>query len=185
MNLVVVVLALALLMFVAYRGFSVILLAPICGAARGAADRPGARAAGFQRRVHGQDGGLHQVLLSGIPARRGVRQGNRALGLCALDRHGGDRPGAGASAHAVHRAGLRARSPTAASSLFVVVFAVYPFAAEMFRQGRHSQAPHPRDHRARRVHLHDGRAAGYARRSRTSSRRRSSRPTRGQRRGWA
>src|SRR4029450_3208557 len=30
MNLVVVVLALALLMFVAYRGFSVILFAPIC-----------------------------------------------------------------------------------------------------------------------------------------------------------
>ena len=47
-------------------------------------------------------------------------------------------------------------------SLFVVVFAVYPFAAEMFRAERHSQAAHSLHDRARRIHLHDGRPAGHA-----------------------
>ena len=47
-------------------------------------------------------------------------------------------------------------------SLFVVVFAVYPFAAEMFRQGDIPKRLIPRHHRARRVHVHHGFAARHA-----------------------
>ena len=47
-------------------------------------------------------------------------------------------------------------------SLFVVVFAVYPFAAEMFRAEQHPETLDPGDDRARRIHVHDGCAARYA-----------------------
>jgi hypothetical protein len=47
-------------------------------------------------------------------------------------------------------------------SLFVVVFAVYPFAAEMFRQGWHSKAPDSRHYRPWRLHLHYGLPAWHA-----------------------
>jgi hypothetical protein len=47
-------------------------------------------------------------------------------------------------------------------SLFVVVFAVYPFAAEMFRQSDIPKAAHSLHDRAWRVQLHDGCAAGNA-----------------------
>ena len=45
-------------------------------------------------------------------------------------------------------------------SVFVVGFAVYPFAAELFREAAHPQAPDSRDDVARLVHVRDGRAAG-------------------------
>ena len=47
-------------------------------------------------------------------------------------------------------------------SLFVVAFAVYPFAAEVFRQSDIPKRLIPGDHRAGRLHLHDGCAAGHA-----------------------
>src|SRR5688572_11485063 len=43
------------------------------GAGRGAADRPVAGRADVHRLVHGQDGGLPQALLPGVPARRDLR----------------------------------------------------------------------------------------------------------------
>ena len=47
-------------------------------------------------------------------------------------------------------------------SLFVVVFAVYPFAAEMFKPAEHPEAADPGHHRARRIHDYHGRAARHA-----------------------
>lgn len=46
-------------------------------------------------------------------------------------------------------------------SLFVVAFAVYPFAAELFRQSK-SPAPDPSHRCAGRVFLHHGRSARHA-----------------------
>ena len=66
-------------------------------------------------------------------------------------------------------------------SLFVVVFAVYPFAAEMFRQADIPKRLIPARSRWG-LHLHHGRASRARHRSRTSSRRPSSRPTPGPRR---
>ena len=67
-------------------------------------------------------------------------------------------------------------------SLFVVVFAVYPFAAEMFRRGRYSEAPHSRA-RSRSARSRSRWIRCRARRrSRTSFRRRSSARTPGPRR---
>ena len=47
-------------------------------------------------------------------------------------------------------------------SLFVVVFAVYPFAAEVFRQGNIPKRLIPGDDRAGRLQLHHGCAARHA-----------------------
>ena len=47
-------------------------------------------------------------------------------------------------------------------SLFVVVFAVYPFAAEAVPPGCDTEAADPRHDRARRLHLHHGRLARHA-----------------------
>ena len=132
MSFIIVLPALVFLMFVAYRGYSVILFAPVapcwpcCSPTRrGAAD--------VQRRVHGQDGRLPEALFPGLHARRGLRQGDRALGLFEV------------IVSAVIRIVGRERAIISivlvcalltygGVSLFVVVFAVYPFAAEMFRQ---------------------------------------------------
>ena len=89
----------------------------------------------------------------------GIRQGHRDLGLLQsiVSATSGCWAGAG---DALDRAGLSFLT-YGGVSLFVVVFAVYPFAAEMFRQAA-SQAPDPRHDRARRVHRHHGRAARHA-----------------------
>ena len=134
MSLVIVLLALALLMFIAYRGFSVILFAPICAMLAVLLTDPALvppmfggvfmdKMVGFVKSyllvfllgaVFGK-----VIELSGF-ARSIVRAVIKLVGrersmlsivlVCALLTYGG-------------------------VSLFVVVFAVYPFAAEMFRQG--------------------------------------------------
>ena len=120
-------------MLVAYRGYSVILFAPVAALGAVLLTDPGARAAGVHRPVHGEDGGFVKnyfpvfmlgavfgkvIELSGF-AKSIVAAVIRLVGreramlsivvVCALLTYGG-------------------------VSLFVVVFAVYPFAAEMFRQ---------------------------------------------------
>jgi len=134
MSLAIVVLALALLMFVAYRGFSVILFAPICALLAGLATDPSLVApvfsglfmdkmVGFIKNylpvfllgaVFGKVIELSGFARSIVTAVIGlVGRGRAMLSIvlvCALLTYGG-------------------------VSLFVVVFAVYPFAAEMFRQG--------------------------------------------------
>jgi H+/gluconate symporter-like permease len=134
MSLLIVVLALALLMFVAYRGFSVILFAPACALLAVLLTDPALvppmfsgvfmeKMVGFIRSylpvfllgaVFGKVIELSGFARSIVTAVIGlVGRSNAMLSIvlvCALLTYGG-------------------------VSLFVVVFAVYPFAAEMFRQG--------------------------------------------------
>ena len=134
MSLVVVVLALVLLMFVAYRGFSVILFAPICALLAVLLTDPTLvppvfsgvfmdKMVGFIKSylpvfllgaVFGKVIELSGFARSIVTAVIGLVGRTRAILsivlVCALLTYGG-------------------------VSLFVVVFAVYPFAAEMFRQG--------------------------------------------------
>ena len=133
MSFVVVLLALALLMFVAYRGFSVILFAPICALLAVLLTDPGLvppvfsglfmeRMVGFVKSylpvfllgaVFGKVIELSGFARSIVTAVIGLVGRTRSMlsivVVCALLTYGG-------------------------VSLFVVVFAVYPFAAEMFRQ---------------------------------------------------
>ncbi len=134
MSFLIVLAALVFLMFVAYRGYSVILFAPVAALLAVLLTDPSAGAADVQRRVHGQDGRLREALLPGVPARRGVRQGDRALGLLEVDRLVGDPARRAASARCSRSSLVCAMLTYGGVSLFVVVFAVYPFAAEMFRQ---------------------------------------------------
>ena len=134
MSFVIVLLALALLMFVAYRGFSVILFAPICALLAvlltDPALVPPMFSGVFMDKMVGFVKSYLPVFLLGAVfgkvielsgfARSIVRAVIKLVGrersmlsivlVCALLTYGG-------------------------VSLFVVVFAVYPFAAEMFRQG--------------------------------------------------
>jgi H+/gluconate symporter-like permease len=134
MSLLIVILALALLMFVAYRGFSVILFAPICAMLAVLATDPALVApvfsgvfmdklVGFVKSylpvfllgaVFGKVIELSGFARSIVTAVIGLVGRERSIlaivAVCALLTYGG-------------------------VSLFVVVFAVYPFAAEMFRQG--------------------------------------------------
>jgi H+/gluconate symporter-like permease len=133
MNLLVVIAALALLMFVAYRGYSVILFAPVCAMLAVLLTAPAyvlpmfsdifmEKMAGFLKlyfpvfmlgAVFGKVielAGFSKSIVSSVS--RVVDRKRAVLSIvlvCALLTYGG-------------------------VSLFVVVFAVYPFAAEMFRQ---------------------------------------------------
>jgi H+/gluconate symporter-like permease len=134
MSLVIVLVALGLLMFVAYRGFSVILFAPICALLAVLLTDPGHVPPVFSGvfmdkmvvfiksylpvfllgAVFGKVIELSGFARSIVTAVIGLVGRTRAtlsiVLVCALLTYGG-------------------------VSLFVVVFAVYPFAAEMFRQG--------------------------------------------------
>jgi H+/gluconate symporter-like permease len=146
MSLAIVVLALALLMVVAYRGFSVVLFAPVSAMLAVLLTDPAIVAPVFSRvfmekmvgfiksylpvfllgavfgKVIELSGFARSIVTAVISV---VGRGNAMLSIvlvCALLTYGG-------------------------VSLFVVVFAVYPFAAE---------------DRARRVHLHHGCVARHA-----------------------
>ena len=134
MSFLIAVAALVLLMFVAYRGYSVILFAPDRSDARCAPDRPRGRPpvftgvfmdkmVGFVKlyfpvfllgAVFGKVielSGFSKSIVSAVIGLLGRERAMLSIVLvCALLTYGG-------------------------VSLFVVVFAVYPFAAEMFRQG--------------------------------------------------
>ena len=134
MSLVIVVLALVLLMFVAYRGFSVILFAPVCALLAVLLTDPGLvlpmfsgvfmdKMVGFIKsyfpvfvlgavfgKVIELSGFSKSIVSSVIKLLGRERTMLSIVVVCALLTYGG-------------------------VSLFVVVFAVYPFAAEMFKQG--------------------------------------------------
>jgi H+/gluconate symporter-like permease len=133
MSFVIVLLALVLLMFVAYRGFSVILFAPVCALLAVLATDPSlvlpVFSGIFMRKMVGfielyfpvfllgavfgkviELSGFSKSIVSAVIAVVGRERAMLSIVLvCALLTYGG-------------------------VSLFVVVFAVYPFAAEMFRQ---------------------------------------------------
>ena len=134
MSLVIVVLALVLLMFVAYRGFSVILFAPVCALLAVLLTDPSLvlpmfsgvfmdKMVGFIKsyfpvfvlgavfgKVIELSGFSKSIVSSVIKLLGRERTMLSIVVVCALLTYGG-------------------------VSLFVVVFAVYPFAAEMFKQG--------------------------------------------------
>jgi H+/gluconate symporter-like permease len=134
MSLIIVVLALIMLMYVAYRGFSVILFAPVCALLAVLLTDPSIvlpmfsgvfmdKMVGFIKSyfpvfmlgaVFGKVielSGFSQSIVSAVIKLVGRERTMLSIVLvCALLTYGG-------------------------VSLFVVVFAVYPFAAEMFRQG--------------------------------------------------
>ncbi|MGH8734221.1 MAG: GntP family permease, partial [Burkholderiales bacterium] len=134
MSFVIVLLALALLMFVAYRGFSVILFAPICALLA----------------VLFTDPALVAPVFSGVFMDKMVVFIKNYLPVFLLGAVFGKLIELSGFARSIVTAviGLVGRSNAMLSivlvcalltyggvSLFVVVFAVYPFAAEMFRQG--------------------------------------------------
>ena len=161
MDFLIALAALAFLMFVAYRGFSVILFAPV--AAIGAVlftdplPCPPAFTGLFMESMVGfiknyfpvfllgalfgkmiELSGFSKSIVSSVIGILGPQRAMLSIVLVgAILTYGG-------------------------VSLFVVVFAVYPFAAEMFRAEQYSQAAHPRHHRSRRFFLHHGRPAGHA-----------------------
>ena len=134
MSLLIVVLALVLLMFVAYRGFSVILFAPVCALLAVLLTDPSLvlpmfsgvfmdKMVGFIKsyfpvfvlgavfgKVIELSGFSKSIVSSVIKLLGRERTMLSIVVVCALLTYGG-------------------------VSLFVVVFAVYPFAAEMFKQG--------------------------------------------------
>src|SRR5689334_18077224 len=133
MSFIIVLLALVLLMFVAYRGFSVILFAPVCALLAVLATDPSlvmpVFSGIFMKKMVGfvelyfpvfllgavfgkviELSGFSKSIVSAVIAVVGRERAMLSIVLvCALLTYGG-------------------------VSLFVVVFAVYPFAAEMFRQ---------------------------------------------------
>jgi H+/gluconate symporter-like permease len=134
MSLVIVLFALGLLMFVAYRGFSVVLFAPICALLAVLMTDPAHVPAVFSDvfmdkmvvfiksylpvfllgavfgKVIELSGFARSIVTAAIAVVGRTRATLSIVLVCALLTYGG-------------------------VSLFVVVFAVYPFAAEMFRQG--------------------------------------------------
>ena len=65
MDFLIAVGALVLLMFVAYRGFSVILFAPVAAMLAVLLTDPAAVPPGVHRHLYGEDGWVREVILSG------------------------------------------------------------------------------------------------------------------------
>ena len=159
MSLLIAVGALALLMFVAYRGYSVILFAPVCALLAVLLTDPSAVAPMFTGLFMDKMVGFLKLVLPGLPARRGVRQGDRAVGLLEVDRRRGHQADRARARDAVDRAGVRAADLRRRVAVRRGVRGVSVRRRDV-PPGRHPEAADPRHHRARRVHLHDGLAAG-------------------------
>ena len=161
MNLLIVLGALIFLMFVAYRGYSVILFAPIAALGAVLLTDPIAGPTRVFQRLHGEDGRLREELFPGFHAGRRLRQSHRAVGLFQVDRirrHRRARPGARRTVHCrrLRDPDLRWRVAVrrGVRGLSVRGRDVSP--------GRYSKAAHPLHDRARGLQLHDGCLAGNA-----------------------
>ncbi len=161
MNFLIVIAALCFLMFVAYRGFSVILFAPIAAMLAVVLTDPASVPTIFTSlfmekmvvfvklyfpvfllgAIFGKVIELSGFSKSIVTAVIGIVGKQRAILsivlVCAILTYGG-------------------------VSLFVVVFAAYPFAAEMFRQSSIPKRLIPGTIALGAFQLHDGRAAGHA-----------------------
>ena len=177
-----ILVSLALLITLAYRGWNVILLAPICAlvAAILSIGDETAAAGDLHAGLHAGAGQYLAELLPAVPARRRLRQadGRHRLGRAIARRswYGPARAG---------DAGGRARVRLltyGGVSLFVVAFAVFPIAARCSARPT-ARAPHPRRDCARLVHVHDDRPAGHARDPEPDPHAPSSAPTRSPRPG--
>ena len=108
MSFLIVLAALVFLMFVAYRGFSVILFAPVAALGAVLLTDPALVPPMFSGVFMDKMVGLRQALLPGLPAGRRVRQGDRAVRLLQIHRVVGDRARRARAGDAVDRGGLRA-----------------------------------------------------------------------------
>ena len=184
MSLVIVVLALALLMFVAYRGFSVILFAPICALLAVLLTDPALVApvfsGVFMDKMVGFIKSYLPVFLLGAVFGKVIELSGFARSIVtAVIGLVGREP-----QHAVDRAGLRAAHLRRRVALRRGVRGLSVRRGDV-PAGRHPEAPDPRrPSRSARSPSRWTRCPAR-RRSRTSSRRPSSRPTPGRRRGWA
>ena len=155
MSFLICVAALVFLMFVAYRGFSVILFAPIaallarCSSLSlrgGAADRSPAclwiRWSGFVKLYF-------PVFLLGAVFGKVIELSGFSKSIVSV----GDPDWSGANASMLSIVLVCAVLTYGGVSLFVVVFAVYPFAAEMFRLGKIRKRLIPGTDCARRIHV--------------------------------
>ena len=184
MSLLIVLGALVFLMLVAYRGYSVILFAPVAALGAVLLTDPVAGSADVLQRVHGEDGRLREELLPGVHARRRVRQGHRAVRILQVDRLRGDRRARPRARDPVDRRGLRDPDLWRRVAVRRGVRGLSVRRRDVPPE-RHSQAAHSLHDRARRIQLHDGCAAGHAADPEHHSRRPSSRPRPGPRRGSA
>src|SRR3954453_17146040 len=133
MNVIVCIAALAFLMFVAYRGFSVILFAPV--AALGAVLLtdpslvPPVFTGLFMDKMVGFVKNYFPVFLLGATFGKVIELSgfSKSIVTMVIQLVGGERP-------MLSIVLVGALLTYGGVSLFVVVFAVYPFAAEMFRQ---------------------------------------------------
>ena len=125
MSVLIALAALGLLMLAAYRGYSVILFAPIAALGAVLVTDPGGVGPGFTGRVMGIIGGVVEFLLPGVVVGAGgFSRSIVAAAINILRRR-----------HAIPVIVLVCALLTYGGvSLFVVAFAVYPFAAELFRQ---------------------------------------------------
>ena len=86
MSVLICIAALVFLMIVAYRGFSVILFAPIAALLAVVLTDPALVAPMFTSVFMDKLVGFVKNYFPGVPAGRGLRQGHRALGLLQVDR---------------------------------------------------------------------------------------------------
>ena len=91
MSLLIVLGALAFLMFVAYRGYSVILFAPVAALGAVLLTDPALVAPMFSSVFMEKTVGFIKKLFSGVYARRGFWQGHRAVWIFQVDCRGSDR----------------------------------------------------------------------------------------------
>ena len=134
---------------------------PVCAGRsprRGTADRSRCGAGRLHRPLHGQDGWLCKIVFPGVPARRRVRQGDRAFRLLQIDRGCGDRPRRQRARDAGDRAGLRGPDLWRRLAVRRGVRRLSLCRGNVPRR-QYSKAPDPRHHRARRLFLHHGFAA--------------------------
>jgi hypothetical protein len=82
MDILITLSALCLLMLVAYRGFSVILFAPVAALLAVLLTDPVLVPPFFSGMLHGEAGRLPKALLPGVPTGRGAGQADRAVWLC-------------------------------------------------------------------------------------------------------
>ena len=162
MSFVIVLAALVFLMVVAYRGYSVILFAPVAALGAVLLTDPSLVAPVFTGLFMDKMVGFLKlyfpVFLLGAVFGKVIELSGFSKSIVV----GGHPRASGASGRSCRSSLVCALLTYGGVSLFVVVFAVYPFAAELFRQGDIPKRLIPGTIALGRLHLHDGCAARHA-----------------------
>ena len=127
-----ILVGLGLLIWFAFRGWSVLLLAPIAALDRGAV-LARAAAGALDADLHAQRGGLLRPVLSAVPARRAVRQADGGQRLGHRDRRLHDREARRRSGRSSRSCSAARSSPMAASACSSPSSCIAPMAQDLFR----------------------------------------------------